>query len=324
MTLRIGLLGASRIAPRAVIEPALARADVAVTAVAARDRARARAFAEAHGLAAVADDYAALVRREDVDLVYNALPPAAHVEWTVAALEAGKAVLCEKPFAMDAAEAQVMADAARRTGGLLIEAFHYRHHRVMHDAVALVRSGALGRVLRGDGVFEVPIARTATELRWRAELGGGGLMDLGCYPLHALRSLLGVEPVVGSARAIFEDGVDAVLEVELSLGDVPVRLACSMISPAPRVVLTLEGEQGRMSIVNFVAPQIGCRFTLERDGVVEEQPTDGPSTYAAQLDHVARVLAGETAPLLSTDDAVANMRAIDAIYTAAGRNRPGS
>jgi predicted dehydrogenase len=317
MTLRIGLLGASRIAPRAVLEPAREREDVEVTAVAAREPERARAFAAEHGIDRVADDYAALVAREDVDLVYNALPPASHVEWTLAALDAGKAVLCEKPFAMDAAEAEVMAEAARRTGGLLMEAFHYRHHRVMHDAIACVRSGELGRVLRAEGVFEVPIPRTETELRWRAELGGGGLMDLGCYPLHAFRSLFGVEPTVTAASGRFEDGVDAVLRAELDFGGVPARLACSMVEPSPRAALTLDFEGGRMTIVNFIAPQIGCRFTVERDGVVEERPTDGPSTYAAQLEHVVQVWRGETKPLLGLDDAVANMRAIDAVYAAA-------
>ena len=319
MPLRIGLLGASRIAPRAVVEPAARRGDVHVTAVAARDPAKARAFADEHGVDAVADDYAALVRREDVDLVYNALPPSAHVEWTVAALEAGKAVLCEKPFAMNAGEARVMADAARRTGAFLMEAFHYRHHRVMHEAVGLVRSGALGALAGGHAVFEAPIRRTDTELRWRAPLGGGGLMDLGTYPLHALRTLFGTEPAVRSAQATFEDGVDAVLEASLDFDDVPARIACSMVASSPRVQLTLEGARGRITIVNFVGPQLGCRFTLELDGKVRTLPADGPTTYEAQLDHVLAVIGGMTPPLLTLGDAVAQMTAIDAIYAAAGR-----
>jgi predicted dehydrogenase len=319
MTLRIGLLGASRIAPTAVIAPARDRGDVQVTAVAARDRDRARAFAAEHDIPEAAESYAALIGREDVDLVYNGLPPAAHLEWTVAALEAGKAVLCEKPFAMDSGQAELMVEAARGTGGLLIEAFHYRHHRVMHDALALVRSGAIGRVQRADAVFEAPIPRTDTELRWRRELGGGGLMDLGTYPVHALRTLLGAEPVVRSAEGTFEDGVDVTLSAVLDFDGVEGRIQTALVAPQRRAELTLVGDAGRLKIVNFIAPQYGCRFTLERDGEVEERPTDGPTTYQAQLDHVLAVIGGMTQPLLGLDDPVAQMRAIDAIYAAAGR-----
>jgi predicted dehydrogenase len=275
--LRIGLLGASKIAPLAVIEPAAARPDVVITAVAARDPDRARAFAQQHGIPSVAADYAELVQREDVDLVYNGLPPAAHPQWSVAALQHGKMVLCEKPLTRTAAEATAMADAAARAGGVLIEAFHYRHHRVMREAVAAVRRGDIGRPRRAEAVFNVPIARTETELRWRRDLGGGALMDLGCYPLHALRSLLTAEPVVEHASARFEpDGVDAELEVKLSFGDVSARIACSMIAPRAHAALWIEGDAGRLGIVNFVAPQIGCVFTVNG----ETRRTDGPPSWS--------------------------------------------
>jgi predicted dehydrogenase len=317
--LRIGLLGASRIAPKATIEPAAARDDVRVVAVAARDPGRAQAFAQAHGIGGVASSYAELVTRDDVDLVYNALPPAAHLEWTVAALEGGKAVLCEKPFARNAGEAATMVAAAERTGLMLMEAFHYRHHRVMYDAVALIRAGGIGRPLSAEGVFEVPIARTETELRWRADQGGGALMDLGCYPLHALRTLLNAEPVVRAAEAAWVDGVDARLAADLDLAGVPARLSCSMTPSAPGARLTVVGERGRLEIVNFIAPQIGCRFTVEQDGRDLAQSTDGPTTYAAQLDHVVNCWRGDVRPLLDGTDAVANMTAIDALYAAAGQ-----
>jgi predicted dehydrogenase len=319
MTLRIGLLGASRIGPRAILEPAQSRADVAVTCVAARDPDRARAFAQAHGVSAIANDYAELVTRDDVDVVYNGLPPAAHKLWTLRALEAGKGVLCEKPFALNAGEARDMVEAARASGGLLLEAYHYRHHRVMHDAVALMRSGALGRPVSAEAFFDVPIARSETELRWRAELGGGALMDLGCYPLHALRSLLGAEPAVRAASAEFVDGVDASFRAELDFAGVPAAIRSSMVAERPGAALTIVCEQGRLEIINFVAPQIGCRVTVVQDGVERIAPTDGPTTYAAQLDHVTAVWGGEERPLLDGEDAVAQMAAIDAIYAAAGR-----
>jgi predicted dehydrogenase len=318
--LRIGLLGASKIAPTAVLGPVSKSKAFTVTAVAARDVGRARAYGETHGIAGVADDYAALVRREDVDVVYNGLPPAGHAEWTIAALEAGKAVLCEKPFARNAAEAAAMVAASERTGKVLLEAFHYRHHVVMQRALAIIASGRLGRLVEGGGVFNVGIAKTPGELRWSAEQGGGGLMDLGCYPLHALRTLIGAEPEVLSAKAEFVDGVDAEMSAELRFpGGVDASVACSMTVQRPNAVVTLTGEKGTMTIVNFLAPQMGCRFTTTVGDETIEEPTEGPTTYEAQLENLRAVLVDGDAPVTGGADAIGNMTAIDAIYRAAGR-----
>lgn len=318
--LRIGLLGASKIAPTAVLAPVGKSDAFVVTVVAARDAGRAKAYAQTHGIAKVADDYAALVGREDVDIVYNGLPPAGHMEWTIAALEAGKAVLCEKPFARNAGEAARMVAAAERTGGLLLEAFHYRHHVVMRRAEAIVASGVLGRLIKGEGVFNVPIANTPGELRWSAEQGGGGLMDLGCYPLHALRTLIGAEPEVASARGTFVDGVDAEMSANLRFpGGIEASIACSMTAERPNATLTLTGENGSMTIVNFLAPQIGCRFTTTIDGVTADEPVEGPTTYEAQLENLRAVMLDGIRPVTGGADAIGNMTAIDAIYRAAGR-----
>lgn len=319
---RIGLLGASKIARGAVIAPAKTNDDFRVVAVGARDAGRARAYADKYDIAHVAGSYAELVARDDVDVVYNALPPSGHLEWTIAALEAGKAVLCEKPFAMNASEARRMTEAAASTGQLLIEAFHYRFHTVMRQAEALMREGALGRVSRATAEFKGAIPRSPDELRWRADLGGGGLMDLGCYPLHALRTLIGEEPRIEAASGKFEDGVDVEMAAELAFpGGVKGDIACAMIAPAFSANLAIEGERGRLDITNFMAPQMGCQFTTTIDGQTVTRPTDGPTTYQAQLIHLAQLLKGETAQLTGGADAVGNMAAIDAIYAVAGRPR---
>jgi predicted dehydrogenase len=320
MAYRIGLLGASKIAPGAVIGPAKANPDFEVVAVGARDADRANAYAEKHGIPHVATSYDELVRRDDVDLVYNALPPAGHLEWTIAALEAGKAVLCEKPFAMNAGEAQRMVDAAKATGQILIEAFHYRYHQMIRDAEALVRSGALGQVQRASAVFNVNIQRTPDELRWRAELGGGGLMDLGCYPIHALRTLIGEEPTVRSATGAFEGRVDTKISAELAFpGGASATVGCAMVTDALAATLTLEGERGRLEITPFIAPQMRGRLTTTIGGETKVQEASGPTSYEAQLAHVGDVLAGKATPLTGGADAVANMAVIDAIYASAGR-----
>ncbi|MGI9169305.1 MAG: Gfo/Idh/MocA family protein [Caulobacteraceae bacterium] len=315
---RIGLLGASRIARTAVIESAKRADGFVVSAVAARDPARARNYAREHGIPAVAENYAALIDRDDVDVVYNALPPAGHAPWTIAALNAGKAVLCEKPFARNAGEAASMVAAARASGQPLLEAFHYRFHPVMRRAEALTRENALGPPRAGAAEFNVAIARAPGELRWSADQGGGAMMDLGCYPLHATRTLIGAEPEIASAQAAFEDGVDAAMSAQLIFpGGVAVTIACSMIAPTVSAALRLDGERGSLEIVNFVAPQRGCRFAVTVNGRTREEPTDGPTTYEAQLAHLHAVLTGEGAPLTGGADAIANMTAIDAIYRSA-------
>ncbi len=157
MTIRIGILGAAKIAPTVVINPSKDNPDFAVVAVAARDPERAKAYAAEHKIPRVVHDYDALVHHGEVDLVYNALPPAGHARWSIAALEAGKHVLCEKPFAMNAAQVRRMIDAATHSGKRLVEAFHYRHHAVMQRAVAIARSGELGKFKSAEAIFEVPI-----------------------------------------------------------------------------------------------------------------------------------------------------------------------
>ncbi len=315
--IRIGCLGAARITPKALIEPARAQSGVTIQAVAARDPARARAFADTHAIPHVADSYAALIARDDVDLVYNALPPKLHAPWSIAALQAGKHVLCEKPFCLNAGEAVAMADAARASGKLLIEGYHYRHHALMARILEIVKSGALGAIVAVNGAFKVPIRRTPEELRWRADLGGGAMMDLGCYPLHAMRTILGVEPDIVSARARFVDGVDSAMEASLRFGAVPAKLSTAMRLGFPYAILDVRGEKATLRARNFVAPQLGNVLTYGAGAARRIESVGGPSTFAAQLAHVVAVLQDGAQPIPSLDDSIAQMRAIDAIYAAA-------
>ena len=316
--IRIGLLGAARIAPGALMEPARTNPDVRVVTVAARDPARARAFQQAHGLEDASASYAELIGRDDIDLVYVALPPDAHCRWSTAALEHGKHVLCEKPFALDAGEASIMVECAERSGRFLIEAFHYRFHGMMRAAVAAMEAGAIGRPLRARAHVAYPIPERPGEPRWSAGLGGGSLMDLGCYGLHALRSLLGAEPEVMAAKGRWRHGVDAAMEVELAFGEVEAMLTCAMDPDAPTTTIVIEGSEGRLDIAGFVLPQRAGRAVLASRGRERKLPVEGPSSYAAQLAHVVGVIRGDERPMTGGPDAVANMRAIDAIRRAAG------
>lgn len=318
--LRIGILGAARIAPSALIAPARGRADVEVVCVAARDPARAAEFAARHGIRDVEPDYDAVLSRTDVDLVYVPLPPSAHAHWTIRALEAGKAVLCEKPFAVSAGEAQAMVSAAARAGRPLLEAFHYRFHPVMRRLEALVECGALGQIHEAMAVFEgqVPYPDTL----WRGDLGSGALTDIGCYPLHALRTLFG-EPSVRAATIREKDGTIVFAEAELEFPQgVTGRMRGAMILPDPAIPprewwIRITGERGRIEVSNFIAPHLfGCEFVSEIDGVLRCEHVTGPTTYEAQLAHVVDVFHGRAEPMTGGRDAIANMALIDAIRSA--------
>jgi predicted dehydrogenase len=321
MALRIGILGAAKIAPNAVINPARDNPDFVISAVGARDPERARAYAAEHKIPHVAADYDALVRHPEVDVVYNALPPSGHAQWSIAALEAGKAVLCEKPFTMNAAQVRPMIEAARRTGRVLVEAFHNRHHVVMKRAVEIVRSGELGKLIRAEATFGVPIPYREGELRWTRERGGGALMDLGTYPVMALRTVLGGEPKVVRAKCKMDHGVDVSTVADLDFAGVPAALSTSMAPERFGANLTVEGANGKLEIMNYLAPQMGCRFTVTTGGQTRDEPTQGDATYVAQLKELGDVLLRGKTQLVSLEDSLGNMTAIDAIYAAGGVER---
>ncbi|MEO0616698.1 MAG: Gfo/Idh/MocA family oxidoreductase [Pseudomonadota bacterium] len=317
--IRIGLLGASRIAVGAVIEPAAVFEAVQVHSVAARSPSRALQYAATHTIPNTHPDYAALVSSPDIDLVYNALPPSEHKHWTIAALRAGKHVLCEKPFALSAEDAEAMVGAARETGNVLIEAFHYCFHPLFVRVMSLIEADAIGTVRRVDGHFNTAIAFEPSELRYVRALGGGALMDLGCYPLHWARSVVGQEPDVVSASGEWhEAGVDVAMSVELAFpGGATAHVQCSMSEDLPDGLdntLRVTGEKGVLTATNLIAPHLGHKLLLETgQGAVSETLSARPS-YHYQLQHVVDVIGGGAPQRTGGKDAVNTMRLINAVY----------
>src|SRR4051794_37556393 len=250
--IRIGILGAARIAPRGIITPANGLLGTEVVAVAARDLERARTFAARHSIPIALGSYGELIARDDVDLVYVALPPSAHREWCTAALASGKHVLVEKPFASNAQDAAKMVAAARASGKLLIEGFHYRFHPLFVRALDALRGGAIGRIRHIDATFNALLPDTPGELRYIEELGGGALMDLGCYCMHWIRTVAGDEPdVVSAAARCVTPGVDIDIEAQLAFTSGPTAtLKCSM-QPDDGVLfrrLRVAGERGILEL----------------------------------------------------------------------------
>ena len=320
--LRIGLLGASRISRGAILEPAAEIGDIEVTRVAARQPARARAFADEHAIAGIERDYEALCMSDEVDLVYNGLPPSEHARWSIAALEAGKHVLCEKPFARNADEAQRMVDVSNRSGPLLIEAFHYRFHPLFDRVLQVIDSGELGAIQRIDSHFYVPIKFRPDEIRYDRTLGGGSMMDLGCYPLHWARTVMRAEPEVLSAEAEWhESGVDVAMRAELDFGgSVRASISSAMSERLPDVrdvALAVKGDSGELYVENPVSPHNGHRLEIRTRTARGTEEVAGSTTYFHQLQHLLAVLRGDAAPLTGGADAVGNMRALDCIYALA-------
>ena len=307
-----------------MIAPAAEIAGVAVSSVAAREQDRAQAFAKEHLIPNFEPDYAALIASEHVDLVYNGLPPSEHAKWSIAALEAGKDVLCEKPFAMNAAEAQQMIDVATETGRYLIEAFHYRFHPLFERILEVLRSGEIGPVTRIESHFNVAIAANPRELRYHRELGGGAFMDLGCYPVHWARTIMDAEPTVLSAEADWhESGVDVAMRTELEFpGGISASLGSSMSEALPNkrdAVLTVFGDRGVLTAENPVAPHDGHELVVEAASGRRVETVAGKTTYFHQLQHVVSVLLGDARPITGGSDAINTMRVLDEVYRQAGR-----
>ena len=323
--MRIGVLGAARIAPAALMRPARVVDGVEVGAIAARDRRRAQAFAARHGVPAVHDSYAAVLADPSLDAVYIPLPNGLHARWALAALEAGKHVLCEKPFTANAAQARQVAAAAEGCGLVVMEAFHYRYHPLARRMAEIVSGGELGRIQRVETAMCFPLPRFA-DIRYDFSLAGGALMDAGCYAVHALRLLAPGEPEVTAARALTlrrDRRVDRAMTARFRLpDDATGEVRASMWSSALlRIQARAIGEKGTMTVTNFVAPQFRSRFTVTVDGQRRRERFGGEVTYVHQLRAFAAAVRGEPANLTPPPDSVATMSLIDDIYTAAGLPR---
>ena len=320
--LRIGILGAARIADLAVVSPARATGDRLV-AVAARDRGRAEAFAARHGVGQVLGSYADVVTAPEVELVYNPLANALHGPWNLAAVRAGKHVLSEKPFAANAAEAREVRDAARAAGVTVVEGFHYLFHPVVLRAHEILASGEIGELRHVEALTKMP-APPDTDPRWSLDLAGGSLMDLGCYGLHAHRMLApfaGGKPALvkarGGARA-GRPGVDEWMDAEFAFPSGATGRSLSHMADDWCMTLRLVGSTGELTVADYVQPHKDDRVSVTTGAGTRVEELGKRSSYLYQLEAVrAHLREGAELPI-DVDDAVETAEMIDGIYIAAG------
>ena len=323
---RIGILGAARIADDGIIGPARTLGHE-VVAVAARDRARAEAFAADRGITRVHDGYAEVITDPDVDLVYNALVNSLHAHWNIAALQAGKHVLSEKPLTSNVEEARAVQKAARASAGRIFEGFHYAHHPVNLRLGELVTSGALGEITRVDLLLATP-PPPGHDPRWSADLAGGATMDLGCYVLDAARQLsswIDGEPKVVTAEATLRSpAVDASMRVVLAYpGDVTGHCAWDMDAKGRTMTWTVTGTDATATSPAFAVPHLDNRLLVMRSGRTSEKVLGEQTSYTYQLARLADALRDDEPYPHDIDASVANAQLIDECYRRAGLSPRG-
>ena len=325
---RWGVLGAANIAVAKVI-PAMQQGRFSrVVAIASRSPEKSREAAQALGIARAYGSYEALLQDAEVEAIYNPLPNHLHVPWSIRAVEAGKHVLCEKPIALTAAQAEELREVAARTGVLVGEAFMVRSHPQWLAVRRLIASGRIGRLQLIHGHFSYG-KRDRNDVRSRVEYGGGVLFDIGCYPITIARWMFGREPV-GAIATIERDpeyGVDRLTSGILRFDDGQATFSCGgELVPHQRV--ELYGDRGLIEVeIPFTPPPTsrarilvddGSRFAAESAERIE---IDAVNQYTLQGDQFSAAIRGVGAVPCTIDDAIANMRVIDALFRSAETGR---
>ncbi|WJL94462.1 Gfo/Idh/MocA family oxidoreductase [Microbacterium sp. ET2] len=321
--LRVGIFGSGGIAERAMVEPAAFIEGVEVVTVGSRDPERARAFADRFGIPS-AGGYADVMADADVDLIYVALPPAVHAEWATAALRAGKHVLCEKPLAANGADARRIAEAAEENGRAAFVGFHYRLHSFTRRVLNVLGSGVLGDIHDVEVDFSIPhFVVKPGNIRLDGDLGGGAVMDVGCYAIDLLRAAWGDAEVVSSVSRVYEADPRVDLETDFVLafsrgGTARVR-ASFLGDDEGRMHLHVVGSAATLHATSVIVPQWGAtlRVTAGDDVLIDEKADVTESSYAAQLRHLVEVVPDGPSPLRAAD-AVRTMELVDDVYRAAG------
>ncbi len=319
MRVQWGILSTARINAKFLAGARLS-AELEVAAVASRSSERAGRYAHEHAIDRAYGSYQDLLDDPELDAVYISLPNALHLEWAERAVRAGKHVLCEKPLGRRAADVEALFDVARDSDRLLMEAFMYRHHPQTARLTELVAEGAIGslKLVRGAFSFRVDDDR---DVRLRAELGGGALMDVGCYCVNAARLLAGEPETVSAQQTIGGDGVDVAFAGAMRFAGGRLAHFDAGLTLAARDELELVGDEASL----FLDDPWHClepAIELRAPAGVQRIELDPVNAYLLEAENFSRAIRGETTPLLGRSDAVGQAQAIEALYDAAALGSP--
>mgnify|MGYP001152443181 CR=1 FL=1 len=320
--LRWGVLSTANIGRKAVNPAIQASTNGELVAVASRDEAAARAFAEKGGIPVAYGSYEALLEDDSIQAIYNPLPNSLHLEWSIKAAEKGKHVLCEKPLALNAAQCREMEAATAANGVKLMEAFMYRFHPRTEKALEMIREGAIGALTEIRSTFTFPLDRP-DDVRWDPELGGGALMDVGCYCVNVSRSAAGEEPVEVRAMANWTDsGVDGQLAGSLRFDSgLLAHFDCALTMERTQIY-HIHGTDGHLRVQEAFVPDSGDtvieQFDPENNLTKLEVP--GDDQYRLMVEHFADCVLNDTPLRYPPEEAARNMAVIEALYASARRN----
>jgi predicted dehydrogenase len=326
--LKIGLMGTGMVADHALLKAAAENPEVSVPVIAARDGDKAARYAQRHGIAESCTGFEALLHRTDIDAVYLPLANHVHEEWVIRALRAGKHVLCEKPLAANADAAKRICEESQRHALVLWEGFAFRHHPFWRRLLELLPE--IGRVKHIRASYCMPIPNKSWNV-YNYELAGGSMMDTGCYTLamvraiaqHARPSESECEPTVTRAVALLlktDPRIDRAMKAELDWGEGMTGSIHSSIWSRTllKISVHVEGERGSLHGYNPILPWFWNRLTLKTGDGTRREKTAGTTTFDYQLEDFAQAVAAGVDSSARINDALNNMRALDAVYKLAG------
>jgi xylose dehydrogenase (NAD/NADP) len=313
--IRWGILGCARIAERALIPAFQEAKNAELFGIAARDEARAAAWAAKFKIPKSYGDYGALLQDPDIRAVYIPLPNHLHAEWTIGAARAGKHILCEKPLALNASEVEAIFAVARASNVQVMEAFMYRFHPQFEKTLALVRSGAIGDIRAVHATFSFVLSGPKDDYRRNADMGGGALYDVGCYVINASRTIFGTEPVSVFAKARLEPetGIDLATSLLLEYpGDRHALLDCAFDAQFQSRV-EVAGTRGRITLPRaFSAKHFDVQVQIAKGNDVETHLVPARNQYTRMVEHFGEAVLGLRPVLYGESDALGNARVIDA------------
>jgi len=324
--LRWGVLGAASIARRKVIPAIQASHNGQLVAIASRSPDRAHEVVHMLGSdganVEVFDSYAELLASPNVDAVYIPLPNSEHRPWTIAAAEAGKHILCEKPLALSTVEAEEMVAAAERAGVRLMEAFMYRHHPIVTKVLELLHANAIGELRLVRSTFSFMITN-ADDIRLDPQLGGGALMDVGCYGINLARLVTVAEPVdVGAVATVGSSGVDESFAGVMRFPSGTLAQFDVSFRAGGGPSYELIGTSGKLVVRQGFKPEADeeGEIQIRHGNEVSRIFTESVDQYQLMVEDFAKSVLGKRPFAYPAQDAVANMRALDALRDAAERS----